>query len=180
MGAMAGAADHQLVGYVESAAAGDEYAFAHIIAELHDQVFGICMIVCRDRQMAEESAQSTWSQVWRKLRSVRKPDRLRPWVVSIAFNEAKQALRRTRRHSRLTAPDGAIDVSGGVDPATGISGIDLHVALRDLDPVDRALLTMRYVYGFDATELSTALGMTPSGVRSRLERLLARLRRELS
>jgi RNA polymerase sigma factor (sigma-70 family) len=130
--------------------------------------------------MAEESAQSTWSQVWRKLRSVRKPDRLRPWVVSIAFNEAKQTLRRARRHSSRTAPELTFDVPGGVDPATGISGIDLHLALRDLDPVDRALLTLRYVFGFDATELSTALGMTPSGVRSRLERLLARLRRELS
>lgn len=180
MGAMAGAADQHLVGYVKSAVAGDEYAFAYIIAELHDQVFGICMIVCRDRQMAEESAQSTWSQVWRKLHAVRKPDRLRPWVVSIAFNEAKQTLRRTRRHSSLAALNHAVDIPGGVDPATGIAAIDLRLALADLDPIDRALLALRYVFGFDATELSTALGMTPSGVRSRLERLLVRLRGELS
>jgi DNA-directed RNA polymerase specialized sigma24 family protein len=41
------------------------------------------------------------------------------------------------------------------------------------------LLALRYVAGFDSTELGHALKMSPSGVRSRLERLVARLRREL-
>jgi len=180
MGAMATAADERLVGYVESAAAGDEFAFEGIVAALHEQVYSICMIVCRDRLLAEESTQSTWSQVWRKLDSVKTPNRLRPWVISIAFNESKQALRRTRRHSRVAVSGVAPDLPGGVDPATGVAGIDLRLALQDLHPEDRALLTMRYVLGFDATELSIATGLTPSGVRSRLERLLARLRQELA
>ena len=134
---MATTADQQLVGYVESAVGGDQFAFGHIVEALHEH-------------------------------------------VSVAFNEAKQALRRTRRHSRLTASEVVLDVPGGVDPGTGIAGIDLRLALQELDPEDRALLTMRYVLGFDATELSTATGLTPSGVRSRLERLVARLRRELA
>ena len=32
---------------------------------------------------------------------------------------------------------------------------------------------MRYVAGFNATELSRAVGLTPSGTRNRMERLLA-------
>ena len=48
-----------------------------------------------------------------------------------------------------------------------------------LDPEDRELLAMRYVAGFNATELSNALGISPSGVRNRLERLTARQRQEL-
>jgi DNA-directed RNA polymerase specialized sigma24 family protein len=51
--------------------------------------------------------------------------------------------------------------------------------MQRLDPDDRALLTMRYVFGFDATELSTALGISPAGTRTRLKRLLDRLRQEL-
>ena len=48
-----------------------------------------------------------------------------------------------------------------------------------LEPDDRALLAMRYVAGFDATELAAATGISPSGTRSRLERLLRRLREDL-
>jgi DNA-directed RNA polymerase specialized sigma24 family protein len=39
---------------------------------------------------------------------------------------------------------------------------------------------MRYVAGFNATELAEAIGITPSGVRNRLERLTARLRQDLA
>ena len=42
-----------------------------------------------------------------------------------------------------------------------------------------ALIAMRYVIGFDATELAAAIGLSPSGTRTRLERVLARLRQEL-
>ena len=38
-----------------------------------------------------------------------------------------------------------------------------------LDPDDRALLAMRYVVGFDSNELAIATGMSPSGIRQRLE-----------
>ena len=62
----------------------------------------------------------------------------------------------------------------------GIDLIDLRAAMTLLDPDDRALLAMRYVAGFNATELSTALGISPSGLRSRPERLLARLLEELT
>ena len=69
---------------------------------------------------------------------------------------------------------------GGIDPASGISRLDVRAALGRLDPEDRALIALRYVAGFNATELATALGITPSGTRNRLERLLDRLRQDLS
>ena len=179
MGVMAGTADQDLVGLVASAAAGDELAFARIVSTFHEQVYSIAMIVCRERMTAEEAEQSTWTQVWRNLGTVRQPDRLRPWVVSIAFNEAKQTLRRQRRWHRHEVVTEPLDPTGGFDPATGINGIDMGLAVQALDADDRALLTMRYVLGFDASELASAMRLTPSGVRSRLERLLARLRQEL-
>jgi DNA-directed RNA polymerase specialized sigma24 family protein len=40
-------------------------------------------------------------------------------------------------------------------------------------------LALRYVAEFDASEIGRALGLSGSGVRSRLARLLARLRLEL-
>mgnify|MGYP000261211529 CR=1 FL=1 len=49
-----------------------------------------------------------------------------------------------------------------------------------LDPDDRALLALRYVAGFDSNELAAATGISPSGTRSRIERALKRLRKDLS
>ncbi len=179
MEAMSGAAGYELQGTLASAAAGDEVAFGRIVSEYHGELYAICILVCRDRSMAEEAVQSTWALAWRKLGSVREPVRLRPWLASVAVNEARQLLRKRRRRSDIEVIADTTDKAGGIDPATSVAGMDLRAAIEHLDPEDRALLAMRYVAGFNATELSSAIGITPSGVRNRLQRLLARLRQEL-
>jgi len=66
------------------------------------------------------------------------------------------------------------------DPERRIDAIDLRNALARLTDDERALLAMRYVAGFDSTELAHATGLSPSGTRARLARLLDRLERELT
>jgi RNA polymerase sigma factor (sigma-70 family) len=180
MEVMTGAADRELNGVIASAATGDGVAFGRIVAEHHGEMHRVCMFVCRDQATAEEAVQAAWSIAWRKLGSIHQPDRLRPWLISVAVNQARDLMRKRRRRSEVEVIADPSSVRGGVDPATGIASIDLRRALERLRPEDRALLAMRYVAGFNATELSTALGLSPSGTRNRLERLTRRLRQELS
>jgi RNA polymerase sigma factor (sigma-70 family) len=69
--------------------------------------------------------------------------------------------------------------SSAGDPAGRSGDIDLRNALATLEPTDRALVALRYVAGLDSFELATALGISASGTRARLARILARLRMEL-
>jgi RNA polymerase sigma factor (sigma-70 family) len=170
--------DDSLAGAVALAAAGDEAAFARIIQAHHDDMTRVCFVVCGDLDIADEAVQAAWPIVWRKLHSLRDPGRLRPWLVSIAANEARQLVRRRRRRTvvEIASADPAMS---GVDPAGRVADLDLTNALARLDPEDRALLALRYVAGFDSTELARATGRSPSGTRARLARLLDRLRTEL-
>jgi len=177
---MTRAVDGEIAGVVDSAVRGDEVAFARIVAAYNGEMHRVCVVVARDRSIAEEAVQAAWLIAWRKLGKVRDPERVRPWLVSIAVNEVKQLLRKQRRRSQVEIGADARVAAGGLDPGAGIGSLDLRRALEGLDPDDRALLAMRYVAGFNATELSTAIGLTPSGTRNRLERLLSRLRQELS
>lgn len=179
MGGMARTVDPDLVGAVESAAAGNDLAFERIVTAHHEDMRRVCVVVCHDDDVAEEAVQSAWGIAWRKLGTLNDPGRLRPWLVSVAVNEAKQLLRRRNRRTELEIRADASAMPGGLDPASRTGSIDLRRALVNLDPDDRALLAMRYVAGFDATELATATGLTPSGTRNRIERLLARLRQDL-
>ena len=99
--------------------------------------------------------------------------------MAIAANEARQILRRERRHHVVEIDVADVGSHHG-DPATYSALTDLAVALRGLSPEERTLLALRHVAGFDATEIGRELGMSPSGVRSRLARLLERLRSELA
>src|ERR671916_3497578 len=90
-------ANEALVAAVRLAATGDEAAFTRIIEAHHDDMTKVAYVICGDLDVADEAVQAAWPIAWRKLRSLREPDRIRPWLVSIAANEARQLVRRTRR-----------------------------------------------------------------------------------
>ena len=163
-----------------SAAAGDEITFQRIIAEHHDEMRRVSAYIAGDMTIAEEATQAAWVIAWRRIHDVREPGHLRPWLITVAANEAKQLLRKHRTRARFEVTTDASQEPGGRDPATGVTGLDLREAMSRLDPDDRALLAMRYVAGFDSNELSAATGISPSGTRSRIERLLRQLREDLS
>jgi RNA polymerase sigma-70 factor (ECF subfamily) len=162
-----------------SAAAGDEDAFRQVIAAHHDDMRRVCAFIAGDLTTAEEATQAAWIIAWKRLRDVREPSHLRPWLMRVAANEAKQLVRKRRTRARFEVTTDASQEPGGRDPATGVTGLDLRRAMSRLDPDDRALLAMRFIAGFDSNELTAATGISPSGTRSRIERLLRRLREDL-
>jgi RNA polymerase sigma-70 factor, ECF subfamily len=172
--------DESLANAVAQATAGDEAAFARIVRAHHADMTRVCFVICGDLDLADEAVGAAWSIAWRKLGSLRDPDRLRPWLVSVAANEARQLLRRQRRRSVVELSVAASSNSSPADPSGRTDDIDLTNALARLDPDDRTLLALRYVAGFDSTELARATGRSASGTRARLARLLDRLRTELS
>ena len=87
---MTRAAQPDLTQVLRSAADGDEVAFTHIVATHHDDMVRVCMYVARSEAVAEDAVQAAWSIAWRKLDTLREPERLRPWLVRISVNESKK------------------------------------------------------------------------------------------
>lgn len=180
MAVIASSATEEASALIASAAAGDAGAFASIVKSNHEDMRRVCVVVAGEEGIADDAVAAAWSIAWRKIGSLRDPARLRPWLVSVAVNEARQLLRARRRRSLIEMPVSRVDEpTGGLDPGSTISSIDLRNALARLQASDRALLAMRYIAGFDATELAYATGRSPSGTRARLARLLQRLEKEL-
>lgn len=163
---------------VARAAAGDRVAFASIVDTYHGDMARVAYVVCGDADVAEDAVQAAWSVAWRKLGSLRDPERLRSWLVAVAANEARQLV---RRRNRLAVVE--IDVESvsapSADPADRIDRLDLLNAIRRLKPEDRVLLALRYVAGLESNEIGPLVGMSAPGARGHLSRLLGRLRREL-
>jgi RNA polymerase sigma-70 factor, ECF subfamily len=163
---------------VRLAAGGDQAAFATLVTEHHAAMARVAYVICGDVEATRDAVQSAWAIAWRRLSNLRQPEQVRPWLVAIAANEARQHLRRQRRMTVVDLTE-ATDRHGGSDPAAFIAVVDLERVLRELQPDDRTLLALRFVAGLDSTEIASQLGLTASGVRSRLARLLDRLRNDL-
>ena len=102
---------------VQLAAAGDTMAFARIVAAYHADMIRVAYVVSGgDQDIADDAVQAAWSIAWQKLDSLRDPDRLKPWLVAVAANEARQLCRRQRSRS-LVHLDVDLPDLGVADPA---------------------------------------------------------------
>jgi len=161
---------------VSLAAAGDEAAFTRIVIAHHADMLRIAHVVCGDVDLAADAAQAAWAIAWRRIGTVKDPARLRPWLMSVAANEARQAVRGSgRRRVR--------EIAIASMPRTSEAGrdelMDLANALSRLDPRDRTLLGLHFVAGLDSREMAREVGMSPTAVRSRISRAIGRLRKDL-
>jgi RNA polymerase sigma factor (sigma-70 family) len=127
----------------------------------------------RDRALAEDLLQETFHDAYRASRVLPDIDNPRAWLFGIARNHALRALRRQRRFQRAIArlvlrheEPAAID-----SEAASI----LSLLERTLTPEDRALVLLRHMYAFDASELAEMTGRSPAAVRQRLSRARKRL-----
>ncbi len=161
---------------VARAARGDRDAFAEIVALHHASMVRLAYVICGDRDLALDAVQNAWQRAWQKLRTLRDVDHIRPWLLSVAANEARQAVRRrtTRRQREIAGAPGTHTAPDADDR------IDLARALERLSPEERHLLALRYVLELSSPEIARQLRISPEGVRSRTKRLIDRLRRELT
>lgn len=163
---------------VRAASLGDEAAFARLVAEHHASMSRVAFVICGDPDVTRDAVQVAWSIAWRRLHTLRDHEQVRAWLVAIAANEARQAIRRQRRRPVVDL-SASLDRSIGGDPADAIALLDLQRSLARLRPDERGLLALRFVAGLDSTEIARHTGISPSGVRSRLARLVERLRTDL-
>ncbi len=163
---------------VARALAGDVLALEQIILAYNRDMARICVIVTGDPSVADDAVQSAWELAWRKLHTLRDAERLRPWLMAIAANEARAIVRRQRRHVVVEIDVADVGVHDH-DPAGWTERADLRSALRRLSPDDRTILALRYIADVDFAEVGRAVGLSASGARTRHERLLGRLRTEL-
>ncbi len=168
---------------VRAAALGDEAAFTELVARHHRDLLRVAYVICRDTSLAEDAAQAAWAIAWRRMGDVKDPSQIRSWLVAVAANEARRVMRSRRQRIReISVADIELEAVPDLrsDPlAAGIANADLRRALASLDPTDRALIALRYVAELSSDEIGHALGMSSSGARGRLSRLLVRLRGDL-
>jgi RNA polymerase sigma-70 factor (ECF subfamily) len=163
---------------VAQAATGDHAAFERLVAAHHPSMARVAYAITGDRESAADAVQVAWSIAWRRLGSLRDSSTIHAWLVAIAANEARQVVRRQRGRAVVDLSN-VPDIPGGGDPSDRIGTVDLARVLRSLNADERSLLAMRFAAGLDSTEIASQLGISASGVRSRLARLIERLREDL-
>jgi len=161
---------------VAAAAAGDEVAFERLVRALQGRIWRYLVQMIGDRALAEDLAQEVFIRMHRKLHTVHDPERLLPWVFTVARNKAYDEGRsRQRRPLELL---GERELAG--------ESVDPHVEVEVSDALDRLerdlceAVTLVGVTGLTYAEAATVLGVPVGTVKSRVFRARAELMKTLN
>src|SRR5579859_2442043 len=96
-----------------AAAAGDRDAFASIYDRYADRLHDFCVGMLRNRDTAADCVQDVFCIAATRLGQLKDPERLRPWLYSIARNESLRCIRvGSRERVYDEVPDAASDEPG--------------------------------------------------------------------
>lgn len=168
---------------VARARGGDADAYAELV-RLHQQIaFRTAMLITRNAADAEDAAQDAFIKAWRAMPRFRAGSSLRPWLLTIVANEARNRRRSAGRREGLAlrAAGEERSSSGGAAPSPerALLAGELLEAVGRLREDDRLVLGLRFLLDLGEAETAAALGVRRGTVKSRTSRALARLRDEV-
>ena len=167
---------------------GDEDACAAIVRAHQQPMFRTALLIGGDAADAEDAVQEAFVRALRALDRFRDGEPLRPWLIAIVANEARNRRRSAGRRTGLLLRAVA---AGEGDPGAAVDAGPEHAALaaerRDalltalgrMREDDRLVISCRHLLDLSEAETAAALGVRPGTVKSRLSRALARLHKEV-
>ena len=161
---------------------GDSAAYEEIVQRYQQVAFRTAYVITGTSADAEDAAQEAFVKAYRALYRFRPGSDLRPWLLRIVANEARNRIRSSgRRHQlELRLAEGFRPGDAAPSPeAVAIASDErrrLLAMVNALGEEDRLVIASRYFLQLSGEETATALGIPEGTVKSRLSRALARLR----
>ncbi len=181
--------DEQL--FTEYRKSGNEQQFAELIGRYERELFSYLRRYLGNAAQAEDAFQATFMQVHLKGHMFDGSRRFRPWLYTIATNQAIDLQRRNRRHKlvSLDRPQGSENAEVGslldllqTDESTALERLDLRErvewvreAVATLPDTLAAAVQMIYFRGLKYREAADELSVPVGTVKSRLHAAVQRL-----
>ena len=163
-------------------AVGDTDAFNELFRRYAPQLGRVLRRFGLGQDTIADLVQQTFLQLHRARLDFHPGAQLRPWLMTIAFNLAREQLRRTKRRPE-TDIDASSDAALAAPPREQSrveTRRDLSMALRQLPDDQREVVRLHFVEELSFEEIGEKVGATAGAVRVRAHRGYAALRKLLS
>ena len=159
---------------------GSEQAFTELVERHLNLVFAAALRqVGGDRALAEDVAQSVFTDLARKSATLSQREILSGWLYTSARFAAAKVVRGERR--RFAREQNALLMAPSTDENFEREQIQplLDDVMHTLPEMDRNAILLRFFEGKALDEVGAALGTTSDAARMRIERALEKLRKAL-
>ena len=144
---------------------------ADFVDEHYDRLLHLARLVCRDPTDAADAVQAGLEQSWRRRRSLRDDERMRPWLDRIIVRAAiRVADRRRSWLRRIFSTEASVNWAepSATDVHIDATWLSLDAAFERLKPAQRAVVALHLYAGYTVVETAELVQAPVETVRSRL------------
>jgi RNA polymerase sigma-70 factor, ECF subfamily len=170
----------------------DREAFEELVQRYEKELYGYLRHYLNDAEMAEDVFQQTFLQVHLKCDQFEEGRKVRPWLYTVATNQAIDCQRRNKRHRMVSLdrraqgdaegePGALIESLGGVgtDPGEEVESAEQQAQVRQaveaLPEQTRQVVMLVYFQGLKYREAADILRIPVGTVKSRLHAAIEKL-----
>jgi RNA polymerase sigma-70 factor (ECF subfamily) len=153
------------------------------LMRLHQEpVFRFAYLLLGDPDEAEDAAQEAFIRAYQALDRFELGRPLRPWLLSIVANLARNRRRSLGRYlaaiNRLASKDETVRAKAAIEElsAERMQAQTLWQAVRKLDPAGQEIIYLRFFLDLPLDETAQILGIAVGTVKSRSHRAINRLK----
>jgi RNA polymerase sigma factor (sigma-70 family) len=179
---------------VARAKRGEVRAYEMLVERYQQIAFRTAYLIVGDAAEAEDAAQEAFVKAYRALDRFRDDTPLRPWLLTIVANEARNRRKASGRRATLALraalassrapPVGPASGDAAPSPEAAVLAAErrarLVEAMAELRDEERLAVQCRYFLDLSEAEMADVLDCPRGTVKSRLSRGLAHLRERLS
>jgi RNA polymerase sigma factor (sigma-70 family) len=164
---------------------GDLDAYERLVRQYQGIAFRTAYVITGSAADAEEAVQDAFVKAHRAFGRFREGAPLRPWLLQIVANEARNRRRSSGRRAGLELRLAEERRSGDAAPSPETALLEreqraqLLAAVEGLREEHRLVIACRYFLELSEAETAATLGWRKGTVKSRLSRALGRLQAEL-
>ncbi|MBV8143991.1 MAG: RNA polymerase sigma factor [Gammaproteobacteria bacterium] len=162
---------------VQRARTGDRRAFERLYREHAGRVYGLCLRMTRDAQLAEDCTQDTFINAWRALGKFETRSSLSTWLHRIAVNVSLAKRRKSGPVEPL--PEEEEGIVGEWTLETPLEVQEIESAIGGLPDGARDALVLHALYGYSHPEAAQMLGIAEGTCKAQLHRARKLLRERL-
>jgi len=158
--------------------------FKTLLDACYTKVYYHSLKKVRNNHDAADITQNTFLKAFLRIKTVRNPERLEPWLFTICNNEISQFYRTRGKDTPQQAPGGEHSPTGAqlsmAGPQTAEDHEELHAAIDLLSDTQRQVVLLKYFGGYTMLEIALLLSASEATVKSRLYEARKSLKRILN
>ena len=164
---------------IRSAQRGDTGAYEQLVQRYQEPVFRLAYLICGDSDDADDIAQDAFIAAYRALPRFDSARPLRPWLLKITTNTARNRRRSVGRYLNVLkrwAHEWNDEADAEAQASDTMAADALLDVVRRMGEADQTIIYLRYYLELSVAETAQALDIEQGTVKSRLNRALGRLR----